>query len=142
VAGVTSLEALAYPFVFSGLKICAMVDARKGEVYTSQYDTADGRLRLIRKIEATSPEKAARNAGTSFLYAGNGARIYKELIRSVLGEESHFAPSCLMQIRAGNVGLLGLEMLMKTAGDPLSSFLPRYVRASDAEKMRTAEGKA
>ena len=44
VAGVSSLEALAQPCLPWPHLICAMLDARKGEVYAARYRARDGRL--------------------------------------------------------------------------------------------------
>ena len=65
------------------------------------------------------------------------SKVYQQKIRAILGRRAIF-PSLLQNtIQASTIARLGIEQLQKkyhTAPRPL---VPSYIRASDAEKMRS-----
>ena len=53
---VSSLEVLAANIPFSGLPVCAMLDARKGEVYAAVYRWEGRVMQTVREPVSASPE--------------------------------------------------------------------------------------
>jgi tRNA threonylcarbamoyladenosine biosynthesis protein TsaB len=132
-AGVSSLEALAWAGRPWPHAICALMDARKGEVYAGIYRDCRGRL------EPTAPERVApiedvlKPMGAPHLFVGDGAECHRERIRAVLGELAVFAPPERGFARAGAVARLAQPLLAAGQGVDPARLLPRYLRQSDAE---------
>jgi tRNA threonylcarbamoyladenosine biosynthesis protein TsaB len=93
-AGVTSLEALAYPHRHRSGPLAAVVDARRGEVYWALYESEKGgggtssALRELRPAAVASPEVVAgelaglnERLGETVVALGDGAWRYRELFR-------------------------------------------------------------
>lgn len=130
-AGVSSLEALAFPFTGGLLPVCALIDARKGQVYSGRYASdQDGFIRLNEE-KALSPEEAAA-VDQPCLFVGSGATAYRETITSVAGNQAKFAPPTQNSIRPEVVAFLGRQRLLAGQADDPAAFAPLYVRAPDA----------
>lgn len=95
VRGVSTLEALAASAgPFDGVA-CAMLDARKGEVYTAVFGAAPSLVRLSEDA-ALPPAAAARAAlqlaeGADVLFVGTGAEAYGDVISNEAGRRARFS---------------------------------------------------
>ncbi len=134
VAGVSTLDVLAYQIpVFPDL-ICPVLDARKGEVYTALYKSgSDGVWQKVASDCAVDPRKWLVHIPGPCLFVGEGAMVYRELIREILGPRARFAPSYLNTLRASIVAHLGLEQIKQGLATDAASLAPHYIRKSDAE---------
>ncbi|MBL0699280.1 MAG: tRNA (adenosine(37)-N6)-threonylcarbamoyltransferase complex dimerization subunit type 1 TsaB [Desulfosarcina sp.] len=141
VAGISSLKALAAQSSFSG-HVCAMIDARRGEVYSGRYSvSASGFNSSIVKQESAetvmTPEQTVSRIDEPTLFIGNGAFLYQQKIKAILGCLAIF-PSLLQNtIQASTIARLGMEQLQKKYHTTPHPLIPSYIRASDAEKMRS-----
>jgi len=79
-AGVSSLDGIAFQFVYSSIQVCAMMDARRGEVYCAVYHFEHGRLVSKTRERVVCPEDAIKMAKGPALFAGSGSKVYKEII--------------------------------------------------------------
>ena len=134
VVGVSTLEALAYNAVdYPGL-ICPMLDARKGEVYTALYRrNEEGFLDVVREEQATTPVQFLPGIDGQVLFLGDGLTESGDFIRQSFCERAHFAPPNLQAIRASSVALIGRRKHGKGELLDVVSFVPRYLRRSEAE---------
>ncbi len=132
VAGISSLDALAWQVSTSERTVCAMMDAKRGEVYAACYRFAAGRM--IHKTDEVCvvPEQAVALAGESALYVGSGAAAYRKEIDALDRAGAAFAPGFLNQVRASALAHALLQAPELLSTDPLS-LLPVYIRRSDAE---------
>ncbi len=132
VAAISSLDGIAWQLAFSGIPVCAMMDAKRGEVYCALYNFHNGVLKEKTMEMALSPENALEMAGNNVLFAGSGAVAFHKLIKDTLGDGAFFAPGFQNSIRAS---ALAFALLEKT--DPFSmgqdALKPVYLRKSDAE---------
>ena len=132
-AGVSNLDALAFQFPFSPNLLCVLLDARRKEVYCACYRSEHGALRKETEEQTLSPDKAIANIGEPCLFVGNGAVLYQKVVTEQKGETAYFAPSCLNVIRGSTVAHLGMERFEKNDVDDVASFVPSYLRKSEAE---------
>ncbi len=134
IAGISTLDALAAPFTDATGHVCAMIDARRGEVYTALYRCGSSRLIPDGPARAASPDQAIVDISGPALFVGDGALAYKDRIMAELGENARFAEPGQHVIRASAVGKLGMERII--AGEIVDAFtlVPVYLRRSDAEK--------
>jgi tRNA threonylcarbamoyladenosine biosynthesis protein TsaB len=131
--GVPSLDALASQGKGQGLPVCALIDARKKEVYAALYrENAAGEMKRQSDYLALAPAALAARLTEPTLLLGSGAELYHDLLTDQLGSLAHFADPTRFHARASAVGQLAIPLfhqqifLAPTAG-------PLYVRASDAE---------
>jgi len=133
VAGVSSLEALAQPCRPWPHLICAMLDARKTEVYAARYRACDGRLEREGFEAVLSIEDALDGIHDACLFVGDGARRYREPIGLKLGSLALFPTASQDIIRASSVAALAQLQFARKKIEDLDRLAPRYVRHSDAE---------
>lgn len=131
----STLELLALPFLQDGSNVCAMVDARKGEVYGAVYEPAGQstthRGSAVVEPCAREPHKIVSEAKRhSPIYLGTGALRYRSVVESV-------DPGC--RIEGENAALPSAALLAQIAadldplsGEELAALEPLYVRSSDA----------
>ncbi len=133
-AAIPSLDALALPFAFSQTPVCAMVDARKKEVFCALYQPdGKGNLKIIMPYSAMSPSALAERIDRQVIFCGDGWPLYKDLMKRKLGALPVGAPPALNLIRAGFVGELALRKFKKGEQDDPATSIPLYVRPSEAE---------
>jgi tRNA threonylcarbamoyladenosine biosynthesis protein TsaB len=134
VAGISTLEALAYNAMPSRVDICPLLDAKKNEVYTALYRTGANGLPELKEFERlTEPRVFLSRLSENVLFLGDGAQKYADLIEESCPVKAYFAPEHLQFIRASAIGLLGIEKLNRGLTLDLLTFIPRYLRLSQAE---------
>jgi tRNA threonylcarbamoyladenosine biosynthesis protein TsaB len=137
VAGICTLDALALNVSDISMMICPMLDARKKEVYTALYEPGSNHFPQKTVDETVSdPEYFVRNIRENVMFLGDGALLYRDVIRKILPDNSYFAPDHLNYIRASSVGLLGLKKFYNGEILNLLAFTPQYLRVSEAEAKR------
>lgn len=132
--GISTLDALAAPLCHASIPVCALVDARKGEVYSALYqaDGGGGMTRLVPPA-AVSPERLAEQIERPTLVCGDGWLSYRSLLEDRLGPLAIPAPAPCHAVRAGFVAELARARLLAGGSqDPMES-IPLYVRPSEAE---------
>lgn len=124
---VSTLEALAARLPWCALPVCAVLDARRGEVYAAAYDTSDGRPRALGAEEVLVPERLlARWGDRDVLFTGNGVDRWRELLASLPG--GRLAPPPLTRPCAATVAWLGqLQLTAGVTADPACAE-PVYLR--------------
>ena len=133
VAAVSSLEALAQPWLPWPHLICAMLDARKGEVYAARYRARDGHLEREGREAVLSIEEALDGIHETCLFVGDGASRYREPIGVRLGPLALFPAPGQDIIRASSVAALAQLQFARKEIEDLDRLVPRYVRHSDEE---------
>ena len=141
VTGVSTLDALAYQFPLFPDTVCPVLDARKGQIYTALYACV-GHMKWKREIEASAaePRQWLKKIQRTCLFVGDGALIYRELIRENLGSLALFAPPYLNRVRASVVAYIGMQQILDDEIVDVGSLVPHYIRRSDAEIKREKEG--
>jgi tRNA threonylcarbamoyladenosine biosynthesis protein TsaB len=143
VAGVSSLQTLAMQAPYSRHPVCALLDARKKEVYAGLYTWEEGWPVAMGPERAISPEQLLATLDEEVVFVGDGAAAYRTLIIRQLGPRAHFAPWPARLPRASAAAALALAALRAGETMPLPQLVPRYLRPSEAEILwarRVAEG--
>ncbi|MFP3982399.1 MAG: tRNA (adenosine(37)-N6)-threonylcarbamoyltransferase complex dimerization subunit type 1 TsaB [Desulfurivibrionaceae bacterium] len=141
--GISSLESLALQYSYTSTRICAMIDARKKEVYCALFKPeTDGSLKRLTEDLALSPEKAMEYITEPTLFTGDGVQAYKELIREKLRDTAIIPFPHLSFPRAAAVGFLALSSWAENDFLDISKATPAYIRASEVEeKEKQATGR-
>jgi tRNA threonylcarbamoyladenosine biosynthesis protein TsaB len=137
VAGVSTLEALAMNAPPSSKVVCPMLDARKKQIYTALYRIqSDGFPDLVeheRVIEIELYLKMLEKRGEPFLFLGEGAVLNRMLIEKSMGKTASFVSFLHNHITASAVGLMGRHRFLRGELLDFITFVPRYLRPSEAE---------
>ena len=130
-----SLELLAAPVLETHGAVCAMIDARKAEVYAAVYgrDPSGSGVHAITKPHAAAPDKLLTSLlGRPMVFVGSGAVRFRRVIEKAMGASAVFAgdphhqPSTAVLCRvAGELPPLDKESV--------SGLEPYYIRPSDAK---------
>lgn len=137
VCGVSTLEALAHNVSFSPYVICPIMDARRNQVYTALYKSEDGNIICIKEPCALSIEELCSSLNEKTLFVGDGVKVYKEKISSLMGENALFAPPQHMLQRAASVAVASLSK----EGCDAASLGVVYLRKPQAEREREEQKK-
>ncbi|WP_228721395.1 tRNA (adenosine(37)-N6)-threonylcarbamoyltransferase complex dimerization subunit type 1 TsaB [Desulfosediminicola ganghwensis] len=131
--GVSTLDILAAN-CHDPRQICAVLDARKKEVYARFYRMKDNTTpEAVTEIAAYSPETLAEVINEPTLMVGDGLAVYRDFWLEKLGETISIAPSQLWSPSASSLGLIAGELAEQGQVLEIGSAIPMYVRASDAE---------
>ena len=137
VAGVPTLDAMAWQFTYSSYLICPCLDARKQEIYTALYRAVDGTLETIVAPMVVEPEKfvdaVLQRYQQKIIFTGNGVEVYLDLLSAKLKDRFICAPHFLMIPRAASVAELGMARLKANLIENIIAFEPIYLRKSEAE---------
>lgn len=135
VAGVPTLDALAYNlYHFDGL-ICPMLDAQRGAVYSALYSWEKGKLIKLedyRVIDAKELVQKLEAKDKNVAILGDGVEIAMPYIDKTMGKIVT-APAALLQARASSSAAIALEMYNEGKVESCYSFKPIYIRKSQAE---------
>ncbi|UCF90036.1 MAG: tRNA (adenosine(37)-N6)-threonylcarbamoyltransferase complex dimerization subunit type 1 TsaB [Desulfobacterales bacterium] len=133
VVGISSLDALAWQSTPTPFVICAMLDARKGEVYCCRYRFDGGALVKETREQVLATAEVLRNIDEPCVFIGNGARYYAKTIMAQLGVLAHFALPGQNAIRASTVAYLSRARFENQDTVDIAQLVPHYIRKSDAE---------
>jgi len=136
VVGVSSLDALAWQCTPVKYLVCALLDARRHEVYCCRYRFQDGELKKEGAEQVLSPVEVIGDIREPCLFVGSGAVLYRGQIADKLGASAHFAGWNHDNIRASSVAGLSLERFIHQKTDDVALLVPQYIRKSYAEFHR------
>jgi tRNA threonylcarbamoyladenosine biosynthesis protein TsaB len=131
VAAVPTLDALAASLPFAVLPVCPVLDARKGEVYTSLYRWDGRAMRREWEYLALAPAELARRLEEPVIVLGDGAHL-------IDSSHARLAPPPSRWPSPAWVGHLGLQRLRRGDTAAAAALVPIYLRPSEAELKRRA----
>jgi tRNA threonylcarbamoyladenosine biosynthesis protein TsaB len=129
IAAVPTLDALAASLPGAALPVCAVVVARRQEVYASLYRWHGTAMRREWEYLALSPGALVERLQEPVMLVGEGA----SLIDSPL---AHPAPPWRAQVSVAAVGHLGVQQLRAGHTVDPAELVPLYVGPSQAELKR------
>ena len=135
IVGVASLDALAYAVRFTHRRILAVIDGRRGEVFSATYAPVPGGVVRETDMAVYSPEAllaeiSARPADV--LAVGDGAILYRDVLAEA-GARVEFGSPALAHPDAAALVELAVPRLVREEHDRLVDVVPLYLRKSDAE---------
>jgi tRNA threonylcarbamoyladenosine biosynthesis protein TsaB len=137
--GVSTLEAMAWQAAHLGGLVCAVMDARRGQVYNALFDCAEGRPARLTEDRALSVAELGpelERAGRGILLTGDGAELcMRKLAESGIRAETALAPEHIRHQNAWGVALAAAETWSK-GGAAAEEPQPVYLRLSQAERER------
>ena len=140
VVGISSLDALAWQCNQTPLLICALIDARKKEVYSCRYRFINQEMIKEASEQVASPADSVQGIQEPCVFVGNGAMLYRELIIDELRDLAIFADNSRNFIRASTIAELGLSKIEQEPAADAKILVPQYIRKSDAELKIKSKG--
>jgi tRNA threonylcarbamoyladenosine biosynthesis protein TsaB len=115
--------------------ICAVIDARRGEVFFGMYRPVPAGVSRSTDFMVGSPDKLVGEleaTAEEVLLVGDGALRYRRELET-LGAQVEFASPALAHPRASAMIELSIPRFMREDYDRLFDVVPLYLRKSDAE---------
>ena len=134
--GVSTLAAMAWNGVAAGGLVCAVMDARRSEVYNALFRIEDGRpVRLCpdRAIRLSVLSEELRKMGEAPFLVGDGTELAADFFREQ-GLDFRMPPENLRWQNAWGVAMEAAGQKPGTSQE----LLPVYLRLSQAERERQA----
>ena len=136
VAGVSTLDAMAWHGISAGesVTICAVMDARRNEVYNSLYNIRSGAPAKIAGDRAISAQELAAECaelGNDVFLVGDGAELMRDYLESA-GVRYKLAPAPMLMQSAWGVAMEGARVIPYGP----ERLIPEYLRLSQAERER------
>ena len=138
--GVSTLESMALGLgAYDGI-VCAVMDARRDQVYNALFRADCGKLTRLCEDRAISiPElvEDVKNYSSPVFLVGDGSRLcYNTMLESV--PTLVLPPEHRMHQRASGVGLAAWQQLRDGQPADGRTLVPNYLRMSQAERERAA----
>jgi tRNA threonylcarbamoyladenosine biosynthesis protein TsaB len=133
VVGVSSLRTLAVQVPAPRFPLCALLDARKKEVYAGLFGWREGLPAPLGPERVLPPEALLDTLEGPVVFVGEGAATYRTLIVRRLGQDAHFVPWTFHLPRASHAAALVLSGFRQKEFLPLEQLVPCYIRPSEAE---------
>lgn len=134
----STLESMAWQCAHMDGEICAVMDARRNQVYNARFlGDGDGLRRLSedRAIGVEQLTEEVKKSGNPQILVGDGAALCYNAFEAA-GIPVRLAPPHLIRQTAWGVARAGLELARKGALVPAGQVTPQYHRLSQAERER------
>lgn len=132
-AGINELDLLAHMYT-GDKKVVAMLDARKERVFCGVYRRENDTFVLEGEYMAEELENILENITEETVFVGDGAFIYKEIIKNKIGNKAIFVPNSLNISRASMLAEMAINK-----EDNLFTLEPYYVTKSQAEREKESK---
>ena len=124
--GIGTLEAEAFPHAATGLPICPVQDAAKGEIATALYQLQEGQWRQLCEEHITTVEGLCSEVATGTIICGKLPPHLAREIEERLGQRTLLLKATLR--RAGPLAELGWRRLQRGPIDDPATLQPLYLR--------------
>jgi tRNA threonylcarbamoyladenosine biosynthesis protein TsaB len=141
VVGVSTLLAHAARITdYEGL-ICALLDARKKEVYAALFERTEVSLKRLSQDTVGSIGDVMTmvrgfQAGAPCLFVGNGASVHRVSLLDFAGAQMQFEAECSAPTLAATVAYLSEQRFSANEVEDLGALAPVYIRPPEAEFKR------
>jgi tRNA threonylcarbamoyladenosine biosynthesis protein TsaB len=135
VAGMASLDVLAFAVRITRRRIAAVLDARRGEVFFAFYRSVPGGVLREGEYRVDRPAALAAELVASpeeVLLVGNGAILYRQELEEP-GTGVAFAPAALANPWASALVEIAAPRFIREETDRPNDVVPLYLRKTDAE---------
>lgn len=137
---VSTLEAIAYNYVYTDTYICAVMDARCNQFFNALFKcSADGTVQRLcddRAIafDALADELNSKYSGVQFTLVGDGAQLAYKLMSERVQMPLHMAAPHLMYQQSSSVALVAQKLAEQGKSVTSQQLLPSYLRLPQAQQ--------
>ena len=126
--GISTLEAAAYQYAETGLHVCPIFNAGRGEIATATYRQEGGRWHKITAEHITTIQTLVSSITTKTLFCGEFNETTTEELKEQLGSRAIIPPSASRLRHVAYLADLGLKRLEAGDYDDPASLQPLYLR--------------
>ena len=138
--GVSSLEVEAYPFAITGLPICPVHNAGRGELAAAIYQTQDGVWKQVKAENITTLDALISETAEKTIFCGELTDTNIEEIETKL-KDTAVIPSFAARVRrAAFLAELGQKRLDEGKSDNPATLQPIYLRRPAISKPKKEYG--
>jgi tRNA threonylcarbamoyladenosine biosynthesis protein TsaB len=136
--GVPTLDAMALcavgsPFVRSGVTICPVLDARKGEIYAALYRAGDDALEKVVGEQVAPLEDFALHITGEVVFVGESKAEDARMLLSLKGRSAATVGGAELRASMGGlIAALGAARVARNDVDDIVALEPHYLRPPDA----------
>jgi tRNA threonylcarbamoyladenosine biosynthesis protein TsaB len=133
--GLASLDVLAFGARYSRQLVCAVIDAKRREVFHALYRPVPGGVAREGGFEVSAPSRLAADLQArrdDILLVGNGALAYRRMLEEA-GSHVQVADPSYAFPRATALVELAVPRFQREEFDRVYDLQPHYVRKSDAQ---------
>lgn len=132
IVGMASLDLVAYEVRYTPKTICAVLDARRNQVFHAFYRSSPGGIQRMSEYRVETPERLAVGLASrpeEVLLVGNGALLYGDVFEEVgsvveVGSMGHAFPTARALVE------LSMPRMFREDFDSLYELKPLYLRHS------------
>ena len=137
--GIETLEVEAFPYAKTGLPICPVQDAGRGEIAVALYQLQKGEWQKRVEEHITTVEELANNIASKTIFCGRFSPDIAQQIERQLGERAVIV--CTSLRRAGFLAELGWRRLERGEIDRPTTLQPLYLRRPSVTTKMTETGR-
>ncbi|MEA3328700.1 MAG: tRNA (adenosine(37)-N6)-threonylcarbamoyltransferase complex dimerization subunit type 1 TsaB [Candidatus Omnitrophota bacterium] len=138
IIGIPTLDVLAENISPANNRICPVLDARRGEVYSCIYQSNGRQVKRLSEYMVLPIRDLLKMLKFRTVFLGEGLFEYKDLIKKLSKDLSLFAPQENWFPQASALTRLGLARLLSKDLDSCYDLTPLYLRRSQAEEKYDA----
>lgn len=138
-AGVSTLLSMAYNYRDTDCTLCAVMDARRSQVYNALFDISGGKITrlcedraLLCEELAENFKKMSQNGGKRVIIVGDGTEVFYPFVKD-LPQVTLSSPERRFQ-NAASAAFAAEEIFASGAALPPEKILPVYLRLPQAER--------
>jgi tRNA threonylcarbamoyladenosine biosynthesis protein TsaB len=136
IIGVSSLEVLAHQAGGDSQLVCPMIDARRNEIYWRLYRRKGNALITFSGEKVGPIDDLAGQIDGTCMFIGNAVPSYASQLPRLVKHAIQWLPEIDNAIRPAVLAQLAWQRLQQGRVDDVRTFVPVYIRKSDAERMR------
>ena len=136
IVGISSLKADAYQHAETGLPICPIFDAARGEIATAIYQRKNNRWRQLVTEHITTVETLCSQITNQTIFCGEFIPAIATQLKTRLGQKAIIATPAARLRRAGFLAELGQQRLEAGDYDNPATLQPLYLRRPPITKPK------
>lgn len=133
---IDTLMLLAHQARTSKIPVLSIINAFKNMVYLGLFDVSGDEPRYLKGPEAIPVRELKNHIDQDCLVVGDGWEAYSEYFPEELKQKCHRDPQLPDHPLASTLGLMAEERVKNNLTLDWKSFLPLYIRASEAEETK------
>jgi len=134
--GISTLEVEAYPHAQTGLPICPIFNAGRGEIATARYQMKGKEWRRLATEHITTVDALCSEITTKTIFCGDFVTLIAPQLRKHLKQRAVIPPPASRLRRAGFLAELGQKRLKAGDYDHLATLQPLYLRRPPITKPK------
>jgi tRNA threonylcarbamoyl adenosine modification protein YeaZ len=136
IVGISSLEAEAYQHARTGLPVCPVFNAGRGEIATAMYQKRDGEWLQLADEGITTVDVLCSGINTKTIFCGEYMPSIAPRVMELLKEKAVIPSATTSMRRGGFLAELGLKRLEAGDNDEPATLQPVYLRRPSITRAR------